>query len=78
MVIRTSLLFSCLISLTGAWLSIASLSGAEEYPGQPAADWDALFTRAEGWTGGDVSAAFPLPGGRTVWVFGDSWIGRVG
>ena len=43
----------------------------------PDVEWDALFTRTEGWTGGDVAGSIDLGDGRTVWVFGDSWVGGV-
>ena len=39
--------------------------------------WDALFTRTNGWTGGDVAGTVDLEDGRTLWLFGDTWIGRV-
>lgn len=41
------------------------------------ADWDRAFTRTSGWTGGDVAGTIDLGDGRTLWVFGDSWIGDV-
>ncbi len=43
----------------------------------PDVDWDAVFSRTEGWTGGDVAGTVDLGDGRTVWMFGDSWIGKV-
>ncbi len=42
-----------------------------------AADFNQRFTRYEGWTGGDASYSVPLPDGRTLWMFGDSFIGTV-
>ncbi len=39
--------------------------------------WDTVFTRAEGWTAGDIAASFDLTDGRVLWLFGDSWIGPV-
>jgi hypothetical protein len=43
----------------------------------PDAEWDAAFSRSEGWTGGDVAGTVDLGDGRTLWMFGDSWIGKV-
>lgn len=40
-------------------------------------DWDRIFTRKSGWLGGDVAGSFIIPGNRVLWVFGDSFIGRV-
>jgi len=37
-----------------------------------------LFTRFEGgWTGADGTYSVGLPDGRTVWIFGDTFLGRV-
>lgn len=42
-----------------------------------AVDFNQLFTRYSGWTGGDATYSVPLPDGRTLWMFGDSFIGTV-
>ncbi len=39
--------------------------------------WDAAFTRSNGWTGADVAGSVALGGGRTLWLFGDTWIGSI-
>ncbi len=33
--------------------------------------------RGPGWTGGDGGWSVPLPDGRVLWLFGDSFLGRV-
>lgn len=43
----------------------------------PDIEWDAVFTRTEGWTGGDAAGTVDLGDGRTLWMFADSWIGGV-
>jgi hypothetical protein len=44
----------------------------------PDEEFDALFTRYEsGWTGGDGTYSVPLPDGRTLWMFGDTFLGTV-
>lgn len=35
------------------------------------------FQQTEGWTGGDVATSVPLSKDRTLWLFGDSFIGKV-
>lgn len=42
-----------------------------------ATDFNQLFTRYIGWTGGDATYSIPLPDGRVLWLFGDSFIGTV-
>ncbi len=46
-------------------------------PVATAPDWEAIFTRTEGWTGADGAATLPLSGERLLWLFGDSFIGPV-
>lgn len=36
-----------------------------------------FFPKGESFTGGDGTYSVPLPDGRTVWIFGDSFIGHV-
>lgn len=42
--------------------------------------WDAMFTRTalnletKGWNGGDAAISAPLPNGRTLYLFGDSYM----
>ncbi|MGH2714673.1 MAG: DUF5005 domain-containing protein [Thermoleophilaceae bacterium] len=38
-----------------------------------------MWTRSgPGWTGGDGAYSVPLPDGRVVWIFGDTFLGGVG
>lgn len=39
--------------------------------------YNVLFTRTDGWSGGDVACTVPLSDSVTLWLFGDSWIGPV-
>jgi len=39
--------------------------------------WDALFSRTDGWNGGDIAPSLPLPTGDVLWLFGDSLVGPV-
>ncbi len=40
--------------------------------------YNLLFTRyGNGWTGGDATYSTPLPDGRVVWMFGDTFLGTV-
>jgi hypothetical protein len=45
---------------------------------EPATFFNKLFTRENGgWTGGDGTLSIGLPDGRSVWLFGDSFLGTV-
>jgi hypothetical protein len=44
----------------------------------PAPDYDRRFSgEGPGWTGGDGTLSVLLPDGRTAWLFGDTFLGRV-
>ncbi|MFO0946125.1 MAG: DUF5005 domain-containing protein [Planctomycetota bacterium] len=51
--------------------------GQASYPGIPDPEWDEVFHRSEGWTGGDGMFTVPLGDGTTLWLFSDTWIGKV-
>jgi hypothetical protein len=42
-----------------------------------APEWEAVFTRTQGWTGADGAATVALPDGRVLWLFGDTFVGPV-
>ncbi len=76
-------MLNCLVSICvqvfASTLSPAAddVTDVPNYQATPDVEWDAVFSRTEGWTGGDVAGTVDLGDGRTVWVFGDSWIGKV-
>ncbi len=58
-------------------LGLAGLAAPAWGQATRAEDWDKIFTRSEGWTGADGAGTVTLPDGRLLWMFGDTWIGRV-
>lgn len=40
-------------------------------------DFDARFQRTDGWIGGDGDYSVPLGDGRTLWLYSDTWVGKV-
>src|SRR5262249_2280312 len=36
-----------------------------------------LFSRTNGWIGGDGEYSVPIDGEKALWTFGDTWIGRI-
>jgi hypothetical protein len=64
-------------------LALASIVGAppaapfEVISAKPLPEFSARFVRTDGWTGSDGAYSIPLGPKRTLWLFGDTWIGRV-
>lgn len=66
---RRGLLAICLLLTAGC-------GGAAPFE---ATEWNPVFQRSSGygWSGGDAASSIPLPGARTLWLFGDSMLGDV-
>lgn len=66
----SSLLVSLLLTQPPALpLQVASV--------KPRPDRSAWFVRTSGWTGSDCAYSIRLSPNRTLWLFGDTWIGEV-
>jgi hypothetical protein len=73
--------------LSAAWLALAFVSSGpvpciadDARPVTqvtPDTEWNAVFDRSDGWTGADAAGAVDLGDGRTLWMFGDTWIGKI-
>ena len=57
--------------------SILQPCPAAEIKGKPAPQWDALFQRESGWIGADGNYSIPLGGNTTLWLFSDTFVGKV-
>jgi hypothetical protein len=66
----------CLIALSLICISFGINEGIK-FRAKIDTDYDALFTRTKGWTGGDIAHTVPLSDSMTLWLFGDTWIGKV-
>lgn len=44
---------------------------------EPWPELDQLFQRTEGWIGADGAHSVELGGGRTLWLFSDTWVGSI-
>ena len=74
--VLASLLF-LILCCSGTLFAQCTLPGAPSQ-GVPAPTFDALFTQnGPGWTGGDGTYSTPLPDGRVLWGWSDSYIGTV-
>jgi len=63
------------------WFALTSPALGAEPPvvrsAAPAPDLDALFERADGWIGADGAHSVALSPRRTLWLFSDTWVGKV-
>ncbi len=59
------------------FVSASVVSAAPGLIGKPAPEWDALFQRQSGWIGADGDYTIPLNRDTTLWLFSDTFVGRV-
>lgn len=60
----------CILAITLA-VTPAAITAA------PASEWDQVFSRKEGWIGGDAIYSMLLPENEVLWLFADTFIGKV-
>ncbi len=68
------------LSATIPLLGLALLTGCRAGPGQQNADVFAgctpTFPHKQGWLGGDAAYSVAMPGGRSLWFFGDTIVSK--
>ncbi len=57
--------------------SVCSLASPPKYSVETMPEYDALFTKTDGWTGADGAYSLPLTDEVTLWLFSDTWIGDI-
>jgi hypothetical protein len=74
-------IYALWVAISPVWAQSGPVDGFKPLPAgavEPDRGFNTLFTRYDGgWTGGDGTYSVPLPDGRTVWMFGDTFLGRV-
>jgi Domain of unknown function (DUF4185) len=76
--VSTRALAARLLSLLLPGLTLlAALNAGAEPAGRAAPEWDALFQRESGWIGADGDYSIPLSADTTLWLFSDTFVGKV-
>lgn len=58
-------------------LAVSTRDAGLSFTVEIAQDYNRLFYREDGWTGSDIAFSLPLLDGRILWLFGDTWIGKI-
>ena len=74
-----TLAFHAVLALAAAALAACAGPLAPARPGEapPSTCWP-TFPYQQGWLGGDGAYSVPLSGGRSLWLFGDTFVGAPG
>jgi Domain of unknown function (DUF4185) len=75
--IARSLVIFVALKLLSSARSIAADDQQPVMSVTPDAAWTAVFDRTDGWTGADCAGSVDLGDGRTLWMFGDTWLGKI-
>jgi hypothetical protein len=66
-----------LVFLLALLFILAACQTQPRFRVEPLPRYDAAFQQASGWTGGDGAYSVALADGRILWLFGDTFVGRV-
>ena len=70
------IIIAALVSLSVGYRSTERNAGLS-FTVEIAQDYNRLFYREDDWTGSDIAFSLPLLDGRILWLFGDTWIGKI-
>jgi hypothetical protein len=63
--------------IVGSFVGQAEASPLELVESKPLPALTKKFQQTDGWTGGDGAQSIPLGNDRTLWLFADTWIGKI-
>jgi hypothetical protein len=70
---RIAMIFAVALNVTTFYAGAGDFS----FRVSAAPEWNQMFQRTNGWIGADVAYSVPLGSEKTLWIFGDSFIGRI-
>jgi len=63
--------------ILGLLIFTASCADDSAFHVQKSTHFNILFDRKNGWTGGDGAYSLPLSDNKVLWLFGDTWVGKI-
>ena len=66
-----------IIAMALAMTALHIVAGDFSFRVSPAPEWNQMFQRTNGWIGADVAYSVPLADKKTLWLFGDTFVGRI-
>ncbi|MGH7941468.1 MAG: DUF4185 domain-containing protein [Limisphaerales bacterium] len=76
---RLFLMFKSLVVFGGAFVlaAVTAAAGDISFRVSPQPEWNRMFQKTNGWLGADGDYSVPLGPDKTLWLFGDTFIGQV-
>jgi Domain of unknown function (DUF4185) len=72
-------MFKSIVVLATAFAlaAISAVAGDFSFRVSAAPEWNDMFQRTKGWLGADVAYSVPLGSDKTLWLFGDTFVGQI-
>jgi hypothetical protein len=70
---KNAMVFAVMLSMAAS----CAVAGDFSFHVSAAPEWNQMFQRTNGWLGADVAYSVPLGSDKTLWIFGDTFVGRV-
>jgi Domain of unknown function (DUF4185) len=65
------------LTIAFALIAISAVAGDFSFRVSVTPEWNDMFQRTNGWLGADVAYSVPLGPDKTLWIFGDTFIGQI-
>jgi Domain of unknown function (DUF4185) len=69
--------FKIVLAAAFAMAAMCAEAGDFSFRVSVAPEWNQMFQRTNGWLGADVAYSVPLGSDKTLWLFGDTFVGRI-
>ena len=60
-----------------ALLAVSGIAGDFSFHVSPAPEWNRMLQSTNGWLGADVAYSVPMGPDKTLWIFGDTFVGKI-
>lgn len=70
---KTAIVLAVALSMT----AFCAIAGDFSFQVSVAPEWNEMFQRTNGWLGADVAYSVPLGSDKSLWLFGDTFVGRI-
>ena len=66
-----------ILTVAIAMTALHAVAGNLSFRVSPAPEWNQMLQSTNGWIGADVAYSVPLADNKTLWLFGDTFVGQV-
>jgi hypothetical protein len=68
---------SIILAVALAMTALCAVGADFSFRASESPEWNQMFQRTNGWLGADVAYSVPLGSDKTLWIFGDTFVGHI-